>query len=264
MTTKILVTGAGALLGQGIIRSLRQSNLNFEIIAVDPARLSVGLYWADRGYIVPLATDPSYIDRLRYILSVERPDIIMIGTDVEKKLFAERRAEFQEEFGARTLVSTPNVIAIADDKYATYNFLHDAGFHPPASVLPGEEHYLIAQVGFPLVVKPRVGGRSRGVRVVQNRTELDSALACDDNLVLQECVGRPDMEFTAGVVHFPEQEVVSIVMRRDLRDGNTYRAYVDLSTELNQQVVALAKALKPYGPVNFQFRVDSRRAGARV
>src|SRR5262249_46279247 len=115
----------------------------------------------------------------------------------------------------------------------------------------------IDEVGFPLVVKPRIGGRSVGLRVVHNRADLDDALESKQNLVLQECVGTPDTEFTAGAVHFEGEDVVSILMRRDLRDGNTYRAYVEAFPELNDQVVAFARALKPYGPANFQFRTDS-------
>jgi carbamoyl-phosphate synthase large subunit len=44
-------------------------------------------------------------------------------------------------------------------------------------------------------------------------------------------------------------------MRRDLRDGNTYRAYPDAYPELNAAVQAMARALEPHGPVNFQFRL---------
>ena len=46
-------------------------------------------------------------------------------------------------------------------------------------------------------------------------------------------------------------------MRRDLRDGNTYRAYVEPFPELDVEVRRLAEALSAYGPANFQFRVDS-------
>jgi carbamoyl-phosphate synthase large subunit len=48
-------------------------------------------------------------------------------------------------------------------------------------------------------------------------------------------------------------------MRRELRDGNTYRAYTGSYPELDRMMLEVAKRLKPYGPVNFQFRCD--RAG---
>jgi carbamoyl-phosphate synthase large subunit len=48
-------------------------------------------------------------------------------------------------------------------------------------------------------------------------------------------------------------------MRRELRDGNTYRAFVDDYPELNRAVRTWTETLKPRGPVNFQFRLDGGR-----
>ena len=47
-------------------------------------------------------------------------------------------------------------------------------------------------------------------------------------------------------------------MRRDLRDGNTYRAYVEAFPELNVEVRRMAEALGAHGPANFQFRLDAQ------
>ena len=57
---------------------------------------------------------------------------------------------------------------------------------------------------------------------------------------------------------FDGEAVASIVMRRDLRDGNTHRAYAEAYPALNAHVMDLGRALKPHGPANFQFRVDAR------
>jgi carbamoyl-phosphate synthase large subunit len=85
---------------------------------------------------------------------------------------------------------------------------------------------------------------------------LRRTVAARPDTVIQEGVGSPRGEYTAGVLYFDGQEPISVVMRRDLRDGNTYRAYVDSYPELNTFVRRVAVALRPYGPVNFQFRVD--------
>ena len=45
---KVLVTGAGAVLGQGIVRALRISDLDLEIAAADPNPLSPALFWVFR------------------------------------------------------------------------------------------------------------------------------------------------------------------------------------------------------------------------
>jgi carbamoyl-phosphate synthase large subunit len=256
MTLKVLVTGAGAVLGQGIIRSLQNSSLKPRIVSVDPNRYSAGLFWSDATHLVPFANDPLYLDRIREVLEIERPDAVLVGTDTELPFFAEHRLALEKEFATHIVVSSPPVIDIANDKYKTYQFLHGAGLDCPASCLPGQQDALIAQVGFPLVVKPCVGARSIGVSVVHNRGELENAIKGRDDVVLQECVGRDDSEYTASALVFDGKCSATIVMRRDLRDGNTYRAYVEAFPELNRMVARLGEVLDPYGPANFQFRVD--------
>jgi carbamoyl-phosphate synthase large subunit len=253
---KVLVTGAGAVLGQGIIRSLRASSLHPEIVVVDPSPLAAGLYWAQNRHLVPMANDPSFLESLGSIVERERPDAVIPGTDVELYQLAVQRREWELRYGTQVIVSDPSVISIADDKYKTYTFLKRAGFPVPDSCLPGEEEALLDRVGFPLIVKPRVGARSVGVVTVNDRASLKAALT-QGNLIIQECVSSDDREYTAGTVVFEGTCRASIVMRRDLRDGNTYRAYVDEYPALDAQVRRMAEALGAYGPVNFQFRADA-------
>lgn len=257
--TKILVTGAGALLGQGIVRALQGSSLALEIVTADSFPLSAGLFWGARGHVPLPPGDPRYLDSMRALLEAERPDLVMVGTDTELPLIAGARAALEAASGGVVLVSPPEVVAIADDKFRTFEFFRDAGFAPPLSALPEDVVALAAlidAVGFPLIVKPRIGARSVGVSRVTSRTALDAALEGRAGLVVQECVGDEDCEYTAGVLVFDGRAEASIVMRRDLRDGNTHRAYLEPFTDLNAEVRRFAEALRPFGPVNFQFRLD--------
>jgi carbamoyl-phosphate synthase large subunit len=252
---KVLVTGAGALLGQGVLRALKASSLKVRLIAVDPSPLAAGLYWADAAHLIPMAAAPDFLARIEEILSRERPDVVFIGTDVELAVFAEHRERLEREFATHIVVSSPEVIAIANDKWKTFEFFRRNGFACPESCLPGGEEELVKKVGFPLVVKPRVGARSVGVNLVRDWSELRAALHAGRNLILQECVGTPETEYTAGALYFDGRCDASIVMRRELRDGNTCRAFVEDYPELNRLVRMWTESLKPYGPVNFQFRV---------
>src|SRR5687767_3417534 len=230
---KILITGAGALLGQGIIRAVKASSLDATTVAVDPSPYAPGLYWTDSAHLVPLASDPDYLDRIRDIIALERPDVLLVGTDVELPIFARHRAEL-ESLGPRVLVSSEHVVRVANDKWLTAEFLRGHGLPHPQSCLPGGEEALINAVGFPLVVKPRIGARSVGMHVVNSRAELGDALrSATADVVIQQHVGAADNEFTAGVVHFEGQPTLSIVMRRDLRDGNTTRAFLEEYLDLN-------------------------------
>jgi carbamoyl-phosphate synthase large subunit len=255
----IAVTGGGALLGQGILRALQLSNLKTHTIAVDVTSLSAGLYWGDEAFLVPPAKSARYLDSIRALLARSRPNILLVGTDVELAPLAEVRFELEREFGTRVLVSSPEVVAIADDKYETARFFSAHGFPAPASALVSNREgveSLIAEYGFPLIVKPCVGARSYGVSVVHDRSALDYAIAHVENGVVQECIGHDQQEYTASGLYFDGRCDAVIVMRRDLRDGNTYRAFTVKDAELDILVKRWTEALKPFGPANFQFRID--------
>ncbi len=255
----IMVTGAGAVLGQGMVKALKRSTLDCRIVTADPSPLSSALYWADTAYKVPFASDPDYVDRFSDILAQEKPDIVLVGTDVELPCFAEHRHMLEERFNTHILVSDPRVVAIADDKYLTQEFLTESDMNPLATAVPEDEEALAAvieTVGFPLIVKPRIGARSAGVSLVQTEAELRETVKGRSGLMVQECAGEPDTEYTASALVFDGQAQASIVMRRDLRDGNTNRAYADAYEDLNAFVRKAGEALQPYGPANFQFRID--------
>jgi carbamoyl-phosphate synthase large subunit len=256
---KIVVTGAGAVLGQGIIKSLRSASLQCKIIALDPNPLSPGLYWADKAIIIPMANDPGYEAAIERILSQERPDALLVGTDVELGIFARKRAEWERQFGTHILVSSNEVVEIADDKFATVQFLEKHDLSSPKSARAEDNdalQQLIADVGFPLIVKPRRGARAVGVSKVDNLDQLTSTIEGRADLIVQQLAGEDDQEYTAGVIFFDDEVKASIVLRRDLRDGNTYRAYSGDFPDYQKYVHDIANALKPYGPANFQFRVN--------
>jgi len=256
---RIAVTGGGALLGQGLLRALQLAKLKVHTIAVDVSPLSAGLFWGDEAYLVPPAKSAHYLDSIRSLLARSRPDILLVGTDVELAPLAEARSELEREFGTRVLVSSPEVVAIADDKYETARFFVAHGFPAPASALArnrDDVEALVEEFGFPLIVKPCVGARSYGVSVVHDRVGLEHAMAHVENGVVQECVGHDGQEYTASGLYFDGRCDAVIVMRRDLRDGNTYRAFTVKDAGLDRLVKQWTEALQPFGPANFQFRID--------
>lgn len=248
---KALVTGGGAVLGPGIIRALRRSKLDATIVVTDSVPLSAGLYWGDTACRVPLADDPSYVEAIGSLLKRERPDVVLVGTDVELAAFAAHRAALEAGFDSRIIVSAPEVVAIADDEFRTFEFLRDDGFDPPASARADDEpalEALLSKVGFPLVVKPRVGARSVGMSVVQNRQGLDDAIRGRSGLVVEECIGTSDTEYTASVLVFDGVAAASVVMRRNLRE-ETPSALIPVPTTLSMPKFAGSeRRLRRSGP----------------
>jgi len=115
----VLVTGAGSLLGQGILRALRASSLRLRIIAVDASPLSAGLYWADAAHLIPMATEPGYLPSIGAIFAQEKPDAVLIGTDVELGVLAQHRERQQlrraASLGSRIVIQ--ECVGTPDDEY---------------------------------------------------------------------------------------------------------------------------------------------------
>jgi carbamoyl-phosphate synthase large subunit len=95
-----------------------------------------------------------------------------------------------------------------EDKWLSYRFAQEQGLLFAKSALPdaASDHravYELAEaVGFPLIVKPRFGFASRGVRVVLNSGQLAAALAREEEVVVQQYLGDNEAvgEFARGLV----------------------------------------------------------------
>jgi carbamoyl-phosphate synthase large subunit len=248
----VLVTGVGGGVGQSIVKSLQGSP--YTVVGADSESLATGLYAVGKGYRVPYASAPGYVERLLEICAVENCELILPGLDAELPVLA-REAEKFRRSGVTPVVSSPEVVEIADDKLATYKFLSEGGFHAPLT-LPVREN--LNQLSFPFVLKPRRGGaRSRGVFVVANERELSHRLLDidPDNYVAQEYIAGD--EYTCGSVNFAGRCYGTIVMRRILRDGDTYKAFVEETPSIKHYVKSVAEALTPFGGCNFQFRLKN-------
>lgn len=256
----ILVTGAGALLGQGILRSLDYSKNSYNVVSADPDVRSTGHALAHKSYVIPLATEDSYLARIEEIIQDERIDIVFIGTDVELPLFAENKEYLEEKFNLKVVVSGTNAVAISNNKWKTAEFLRENNFPFPFSALttdPDQIKALKKNAAYPYIAKPVDGARSKGIRTITNDDELMEICSYDNNLVVQEKIGEDEGEFTTGciVVKGKCEAVVSLI--RDLRDGNTWRAYRYGDSPFDATIAAIAEKLGIEGPANFQYRIKN-------
>ena len=247
----ILVTGVGGGVGQSIIKSLQKTS--HTVIGVDSEALGTGLYAVAKAYKVPYANAPDYIERLLDICKKENCPLLFPGLDAELSILSQNAKRFKET-GTTLVVSSPEVIAICDDKLLTSRFLVAHKFNAPMTFPMTNDAF--QRLELPVVLKPKKGGaRSRGVFIVFNKRELAYRLSTIDiaNYVVQEYL-KGD-EYTCGSINFGGHCYGTIVMRRILRDGDTYKAFVVTNPDIHAHVKAVAEALKPFGPCNFQLRM---------
>lgn len=255
----ILVTGAGALLGQGILRMLQVCTFSKKVFTADPDPRSAGHWLGDVALTVPLASDDSYINKIEELVNKYRIDAILVGTDTELVKFAAAKKYFIEKYKCHVIVSNSEVINISNDKFATAEFLKTNGFPYPVSTMARSHdnlNWIENELGFPLFAKPIDGARSLGLITINDHAQLMSVYSATSNLVVQQYLPDDEGEFTSGCIVLDGTCVSIVTLRRDLRDGNTYRTYREADTSKYDHVIKeIAERLDPDGPVNFQFRI---------
>ena len=245
----ILVTGVGGGVGQSILKALEGAP--YGIVGVDSEELAAGLHAVPKAYKGYYAADARFIDRLLEIGRQEDCGLIFAGHDVELLPLSEHAARFRSQ-GIVPVVSSPEVVRTCDDKLATYYFLKEQGFPAP------ETQPLSAVTTFrgPVVLKPQRGG-ARSQHTYVARSEADFALYRElvdpHNCVVQEYIDGD--EYTCGSITLEGDCAGVIVMRRILRAGDTYKAFVEHNPTVEHAVQAVVRALNPFGACNVQLRV---------
>jgi len=248
--TRVLVTGVGGGVGQSIVKSLRPTD--YVAVGIDCDALAAGLYAVPRARIGRAAHDPQFVDSIIDVCRDEDCSLVFPGLEPELLPLSENAARLATE-GVTAVVSRPDVVRCCDDKLATAEFLSDHGFSAPATFSFTED---VDRSWFPFVLKPRHGGaRSLRTYVVHDSAEFDVARALVDpqNCVVQEYLDGD--EYTCGTVNLDGACRGVIVMRRSLRDGDTYKAFVIRDETIEKRIAEIADVLGPFGPCNFQFRL---------
>lgn len=259
--TTVLVTGIGALIGQGIARSLRQVD-GVRIIGLDRKITPLAQSFCDIGIQKPAVaeTDEAYVAFWSDLVRAHRVDVVLpgLGADVA---FLRRAAPVLERQGCAVLVNRPELIDLCADKLLFGEALAAAGFPTIPTARPAQWSEACTLLGPPpFLLKPRSGEGSAGI--VRLEDEADFAYWTrknSDNWMIQRIVGRDDEEYTVGVFGLGGGDCVGpIVFRRTLaRAGHTAYAEVVRNDAIHDMTMRLVRHFTPVGPTNLQFRMEA-------
>ena len=201
---------------------------------------TVAFYYADKSVISPLIYDDAYIPFLLDYCKENRIDLLLSLFDIDLPVLAKNKEKFAA-IGTKVIVSDPEIIDICNDKWKTYNFLKDNGFHVPKTYLTLHKVLLALERGeihYPVIVKPRFGCCSiamsvaedemallyyfrRNVRTV-SRTYLKYESAAEEEKILyQEFL--PGQEYGADIIHDLNGKLRNVIVRKKvaMRSGET-------------------------------------------
>lgn len=251
MTVRVLVTGSGGPAGVAVIRSLLRRG-DVEVFAADMDGWASGLYLVPpaRRRIVPRGLDATFVDSVIALCATDEIDVLFSTVDAELPSLAARRGEL-----GQTALAAPSLDTLEAtlDKFA---LAERVGTSAPVPVtrLVGESS-ANEDWAFPIIVKPRRGAGSRGVRVVHDRAGLD-ALGSDDALIAQEML--PGDEFSVDVFADASGVVIAAVPRTRTRvdSGVSIAGRTVRNPELEATATAVATAIGLVGVANVQLRYN--------
>lgn len=146
-----------------------------KVIATDMQLSAPALQVADVKLQVPAVYDPEYVNITLNICKEQKIDALLSLNDLELPILAENKARF-EKLGVKVIVSDPEVIDIAFDKYKTAMWVESLGLVAPKTYVRLEDAKKALEAGeieFPLFMKPRWGSGSIGLESIADMEELD-------------------------------------------------------------------------------------------
>lgn len=145
------------------------------IIGTDMQLTAPALSAADIKVQVPAVYDSTYIDKTLGICKKYQVEVLISLNDLELPILAEQKERFQA-IGTKVIVSDPEVIDIAFDKYKTAKWVESIELTAPKTYVQLDEAKKALASGdivFPLFLKPRWGSGSIGLETVEDMEELD-------------------------------------------------------------------------------------------
>jgi carbamoyl-phosphate synthase large subunit len=253
----VLITSVGRC--NRLLRDFRQALPNGGLLfAADASPAAPALCEADRTFLIPPCTDPSYVDRLLDICRENDVGVLVPRLDREYAVLAGQRGRFLA-LGTVPIVSEPRILELCEDKLATNRFLADCGLRMPTtwlSLVEARQALESGEVSYPVVVKPRFGVASVGFEEVSDARELAlvyelalmraarqqpvaARVSAEGSVLIQERLSG--VEYGIDVINDLHGRYVTTFARRKLqmRGGNTDRAV----TVDSAQLAALGRTL---------------------
>ncbi|CAD6540237.1 ATP-grasp domain-containing protein [Paraburkholderia metrosideri] len=262
----IAVTGVGAIIGQGIVKSLRQSKYNVRVVGIDRSDNSPGPRLVDIFEKKPDGAEDSqtYLEYWERIIRVHGIELVLPGLELDMLFFNAHR-DFFSRLGVKVALNNPQLIEQTADKWAFGQALTASGYRAIPAARPQSWSEAISALGpAPLLLKPLRGNGSRGIVLLHDEADFDYWKSKSlSEWMVQRVVGTIETEYTVGVFGMGKSGTLGpLIFRRRLSSaGNTLTAEVVSAHPVIEAAVAtLMQTFDPIGPTNFQFRLESDHA----
>ncbi|WP_425091263.1 carbamoyl-phosphate synthase large subunit [Tropicimonas sp. S265A] len=276
---KVVILGGGPnRIGQGIefdyccchaCFALTKAGFETIMINCNPETVSTDYDTSDRLYFEPLT-----FEHVMEILRVEQENgtlhgvIVQFGGQTPLKLANALEAE-----GIPILGTTPDAIDLAEDRERFQKLVNDLGLKQPKNAIASTEAEAFAaagEIGFPLVIRPSYVLGGRAMEIVRDMPQLEryineAVVVSGDSPVLLDSYLAGAIELDVDALSDGKDVHVSGIMQHieeaGVHSGDSacslppYSLGADVLARIEEQTVALARALNVVGLMNVQFAI---------
>jgi carbamoyl-phosphate synthase large subunit len=250
---RVLVTGIGGDIGNGIGRILRDCSSVENIIGCDIHDEHAGHLVFDDCLIVPRASSSDYFSAINVIRRRHQIDAIIVTSEQELRCLSALPTDL-DPFDLPFVMANKKSMLVGFDKLRTAEFISALGVRSPRTwPVCGSD-----PDNFPCVLKSRVGAGNASVYIVQEGKHIHAYRSLFPNYIWQEYIPDQNNEYTCGIYGCADGEIRTIIFRRRLVSGVTGYAELVENDEINSVCVTIARALNLRGSINIQLRLSQR------
>lgn len=231
MKYRILLEASGSLTSGYIVKAIKE--LGHIAVGSDIVECA-GTFLADEFVKMPMASDPLLWEKIEKILIDNNIQVVIPSLD-ETLLGWSERKEYFGSMGIHVILSTPEAIAVCQDKWKTFSFFKKYNIPTPDTSL--ENIYSL--------VKPRTGRGGKDIYVNRKGIKMDG-------MISQELLQGE--EYTIDVFCDKSSAPIYIIPRKRLqvKDGKSVNGITIFNKTMEEWIKIICENLQFVGPINIQ------------
>ncbi len=208
---RVLVTGTGGPSGISVIRALAGERLDLFSADIDPYAAGLYLVEEERRTLIPRGDSEGFAEFVLGLCERLGIDVLIPTVDSELVPLASARERLAGA-GTKLVLASERTLRTCLDKWELHRRCQGAVRVPDSAL--ADEDFDPSGPRLPVIVKPRVGSGSRGIRLVESREELER-IERDGSLLVQEHLPGP--EHSLDTLARSDGTVIAVVPRERLK-----------------------------------------------
>jgi carbamoyl-phosphate synthase large subunit len=167
MVKRILITGAGGPAGINVTESLKITPEKMYLVGTEADQYYSKLATTDKTYIIPVATNPDYLERINVIVEKEKIELVHPQPDIEVRVVSENREKIQ----TRIFLPSKEAIRNCQDKLKSAEIWEKKGV-PVAKTIRidniSDVNKAFEELSSPIWIRARQGAGGKGSSPADN------------------------------------------------------------------------------------------------